>query len=198
MSEFTKEIEGIYRLRVPFDTVYTSVFLITADKNIMVDCATTKTDVEDYIIPALAALGYAPTDIDVLVLTHNHGDHAGGREYFLAHSPATRVVTELTEICDKVSTYPMAGHTGDHIGVFDERTGTLITGDGIQGAGVDKYRTSIKDRSEYIKTLERVKNDTRVENLLFSHAYEPWYCDMAAGRSRVIECLRDSYKFIGE
>jgi glyoxylase-like metal-dependent hydrolase (beta-lactamase superfamily II) len=174
------------------------VFLITADKNIMVDCATTKTDVEDYIIPALAALGYAPTDIDMLVLTHNHGDHAGGSASFLSYSPLTKVICDVRELCEGVSTYPMAGHTVDHIGVFDERTGTLITGDGIQGAGVDKYRTSIADKSEYIKTLERVKNDTRVENLLFSHAYEPWYCDRAAGRSRVIECLRDSYKFIGE
>ena len=196
MPEFIKEAEGIYRLCIPFDTVYTSVFLIEADKTVMVDCATTRADVEDYIIPALAALGYAPTDIDMLVLTHMHGDHAGGREYFLAHSPYTEVIRDVRELCDGVRTYPMAGHTKDFIGVLDLRSGALISGDGIQGAGVDKYRTSLADKSEYVKTLERVKNDTRVEHLLFSHAYEPWFCDKAIGRQRVLCCLEDSYEFI--
>lgn len=196
MSEFTKEIEGIYRLRVPFDTVYTSVFLITADKNIMVDCATTKTDVEDYIIPALAALGYAPTDIDVLVLTHNHGDHAGGREYFLAHSPATRVITELTEICGKVSTYPMAGHTEGCIGVMDERTHTLISGDGLQGAGVDKYRCYTQNPSAYLETVKRIEGDGRIENILFSHEYEPWYKNASYGREDVLQVLSDCPRYV--
>ena len=136
------------------------------------------------------------SDIDVLVLTHNHGDHAGGREYFLAHSPATRVITELTEICDKVSTYPMAGHTNGCIGVMDERTHTLISGDGLQGAGVDKYRCYTQNPSAYLETVKRIEGDGWIENILFSHEYEPWYKNAAYGRENVVEVLSDCLRYV--
>lgn len=39
-NKFHKEIDGIYRLKIPFDTVYTSVFLLETDEgDILVDCA---------------------------------------------------------------------------------------------------------------------------------------------------------------
>ena len=44
---FEKVIGGIYRLKVPFDTLYTSVFLVTGESGaVMVDCATTDYDVD--------------------------------------------------------------------------------------------------------------------------------------------------------
>ena len=56
---FYRETEGIWRLKVPFDTVYTSVFLVVTDeKRILVDCATTREDVDLRIAPACRALGY--------------------------------------------------------------------------------------------------------------------------------------------
>ena len=130
-------------------------------------------------------------DIDTLVLTHKHGDHAGGRARILALAPHIEVVTGVTDICKDISTYPMAGHTTDCIGVLDMRTRTLLSGDGLQGAGVDKYRCSLTDRAAYLETVERVKNDIRVENILFSHAYEPWYTDRAVGRETVLKSLAD-------
>ena len=190
-NEFYKEFDGIYRLRVPFDTVYTSVLLITAEKNILVDCATTDADVDTCIVPALSSMGYSLSDIDTLVLTHKHGDHAGGRARILALAPHIEVVTGVTDICKDISTYPMSGHTPDCIGVLDMRTRTLLSGDGLQGAGVDKYRCSLTDKVAYLETVERVKNDIRVENILFSHAYEPWYTDRAVGRETVLKSLAD-------
>ena len=51
MKDFYKEQDGIYRLRVTFGTVYTSVFLIeTEEGDVLVDCATTKDDVDERII----------------------------------------------------------------------------------------------------------------------------------------------------
>ena len=39
-AHFEKEIEQIYRLKIPFDTVYTSVFLVEREgEAVMVDCA---------------------------------------------------------------------------------------------------------------------------------------------------------------
>ena len=192
MNEFYKETDGIYRLRVPFDRIYTSVFLIQTENGpVLVDCATTDEDVDGCIVPALKKMGYALSDVGTLVLTHKHGDHAGGRKRILSLAPNIEVVTDVRTLSQGISTYPMAGHTVDFIGVFDERSHTLISGDGLQGAGVDKYRCSVRTPEGYLETIERIQNDARIENLLFSHAYEPWNADRAFGREAVEKCLRD-------
>lgn len=195
---FYKETDGIYRLRVPFGGIYTSVFLlIGGGKRILVDCATTATDVEAVILPALSACGLSPADIDVLVLTHRHGDHAGGLDALLRHAPAMRIVTTADEtLGDGILTYPMCGHTEDSIGVLDTRTGTLISGDGLQGAGVDKYPCYTQSPEMYRQTLKRIEKDARVERILFSHAYEPWCSDRAEGRAQVLDRIAKCYNYV--
>ena len=196
-TEFLEQTPGIYRLTVPFESVYTSVFLITTpNAAFLVDCATTAYDVDTYIVPALEKIGFSLTSITALVLTHRHDDHAGGCERILQYAPNIDVVTEVRSLADGVSTYPMAGHTEDCIGVLDERCHTLISGDGLQGAGVDVYRCSLRDKNAYAQTLERIKNDKRIENILFSHAYEPWNQDCLHGRDAVEACLIECKKYI--
>ena len=196
---FDKEVEDIYRLKIPFDTVYTSVFLVVDEgKAVLLDCATTKEDVENYILPALATLGYRPTDLTAIVLTHRHGDHAGGLPHLLRYAPHLEVVTSVRRLTKNLRTYSLAGHTEDAIGLFDERTHTLLSGDGLQGAGVDKYRCSLANPTAYRETLERIRKDDQIENILFSHAYEPWLADAVWGRGAVCACLSDCEKYIGE
>lgn len=197
MHRFSKEADGIYRLRVPFESIYTCVFLIEAQgKKILVDCAMTEDDVEDVILPALEKMGYAPTDVDTLVLTHRHGDHAGGLDALLRHAPQLAVVTDIRSLAKGVSTYPMPGHTKDSIGVLDGRTGTLISGDGLQGAGVDKYPCYTQDPGMYLETLDRIRSDERITSVLFSHAYEPWCNDRAEGREQVLDCIKKCYEYV--
>ena len=188
---FEREIADIYRLKVPFDNIYTSVFLIkTESGNILVDCATTKQDVDEWIVPALAQAELSVTDIKYLVLTHKHRDHAGGKERLLALNPSLEIIDELREnFANGLTMYEMKGHTLDCVGVFDERSGTLISGDGLQGYGVGKYRSSLKSKEEYAKTIERIRQDKRVKNILFSHAYEPWERCGVFGREEVEKCL---------
>ena len=187
-NSFLQEKEGIYRLKVPFEDLYTSVFLVeTPQRLILVDCATTDDDVELCIIPALGKMGRELCDIDAIVLTHRHGDHAGGIDCVLRHAPHIEVVTDVKDIADGVCTYELHGHTEDCIGVLDARTHTLISGDGIQGMGIGKYRCSLESRAAYLQTLERVRSDERIESILFSHAYEPWDSDSAQGRETVID-----------
>ena len=197
MEKFVKEVEGIYRLRVPFERIYTSVFLVESeDLAILVDCATTSDDVDGIILPALRDIGYELSDIYAIVLTHRHGDHAGGLERILSHAPDIKVIEGACTVSQDISVFPMPGHTEDMVGVFDKRTGTLISGDGLQGAGVDKYRCYVKSRDAYLETIERIRNDKRIENILFSHAYEPWYKDGAFGRETVEACLSDCLKYV--
>ena len=202
MKEFENIIGGIYRLKVPFEDLYTSVFLIRmVQGNAFIDCATYDNDVDEYILPALSKLGLRLQDIEYLILTHNHGDHAGGKKRLLELEPSIKFVQGAGEIFSKTLTmYEMKGHTLDCIGVFDEHSGTLISGDGLQGAGVGKYRCSLANKEEYLKTIERIERDKKIKNILFSHAYEPWYKDCAFGREEIEKCLQDckKYAIIGE
>jgi glyoxylase-like metal-dependent hydrolase (beta-lactamase superfamily II) len=197
MSEFIKETGRIYRLKVPFMSVYTSVFLVKTENGaILVDCATTEDDVKDYIVPALKKLGYEITDINAIVITHSHSDHAGGLDTVTALAPDIKIVTGVADFGDGICTYPLAGHTEDFIGVFDANDGTLITGDGLQGAGIGMFRCSLETKSGYLETLEKIKNDTKVKALLFSHEYEPWYKNSMIGRENILNCLDDCKKYV--
>ena len=197
--EFNSETSNIYRLKVPFEKIYTSVFLIkTEERAILVDCATTPSDVDDFIVPCLEKLGYKLGDIKAIVLTHKHGDHAGGLGRVLELAPNIEVVREVRPLFCGISTYPMSGHTSDSIGVFDERTRTLISGDGLQGAGVDRYRCFTQEPEKYMETIEIIMKDRRIENILFSHAYEPWNSNRAIGRDAVEHCLVDCKKYVKE
>ena len=196
-ARFEKVIDGIYRLNIPFDTVYTSVFLVKSESGaVLVDCATTNEDVDGYIVPALRNVGFELTDIKAILVTHGHTDHAGGLDRILHHAPNIEVIRKVSALWDGLEAYPMYGHTNDMIGLFDTRTGTLISGDGLQGAGVDKYRAYAQNKKSYYETIERIKQDERIENLIFSHAYEPWYKDHIFGRESVTEALEECKKHI--
>lgn len=61
----------------------------------------------------------------------------------------------------------------------------LSSADAIQGYGIGEYPCSTHDEEEYLRTLERVWDDERIEAILFSHAYEPWNCDCVFGREGI-------------
>ena len=197
MNGFIEEREGIYRLRVQYITVYTSIFLLETELgDLLVDTASYNEDIDTCLLPALGEMNKSISELYAVVITHDHFDHSGGLKRILEYAPGLRVITGIGEISKWISTYPMAGHTEDSIGVFDSRTNTLISGDGLQGAGVDKYRTSVPFKEEYLKTLERIKNDGRIENILFSHAYEPWFKDSVLGREAVISAVEKCKEYV--
>lgn len=185
-------------MKVPFEDLYTSVFLIDVGAGyVLVDCATSSQDADEWIEPALKQFGVSFSNLDCVILTHDHGDHAGGLPRILQKNPKLRVV-KTAEKANGLEIYPLGGHTRDFVGVFDPKSKTLISGDGLQGAGVGKYRCSLESKEEYLKTLAKIERDERIENLLFSHEYEPWYKNGAFGREAVEKVLKDCKNCIGE
>ena len=193
MNAFFKEAKDIYRLKIPFEDLYTSVFLIRCEGDlILVDTGAVSEDVDGYIVPALSSLGYSLSDVSTLVISHYHGDHAGGLSRILELAPDICVVRdEVREIAKGIFTCALPGHTPDCIGVLDTRSGTLISADGLQGDGVGRYLTNVSDKAAYQSSINKIREDKRIENILFSHAYEPWQEDLASGRESVLRCLYD-------
>lgn len=189
MNKFYRECGEIFRLKVRFENLYTSVFLVLdGETAVMVDCATTDSDVNEVIAPALREMGQN-LRVTHLLLTHKHGDHAGGLKRMRELFPDLTVIDKAVDLSENLEIYPMPGHTEDFVGLLDKRTGTLVSGDGLQGDGVGKYRCSVVTKGGYAQTIEKIKRDKRVNNLLFSHEYEPWNENGAFGREAVEDCL---------
>ncbi len=195
MKVFERLIGDIYRLKIPFENVFTSVFLIKEeDYCTLVDCATSQYDVENYILPTLKSVGV--TKIDNLVITHWHCDHAGGRKAIENAFKGIKVFTEVDYLTKSLKIYPLKGHTVDCIGVLDIRSKTLITADAVQLEGLDKYGCTFESKEEYVSTLNHLKGDENIENLVFSHDFKPWGRSFVKGLEEKEKCLNVSLEYI--
>ncbi len=190
MPKFESITKYIMRLCVPFENIYTSVFLIKTEEGyILVDAATTEQDVAEVILPALCECGVDLCDIRYLFCTHLHGDHGGGIRFLLPHLKNAKVaavslraeelygkenvklVREGDTLCG-VKVHELFGHSMDCAGLLDVRTGTLILGDSVQLYGITRYGCGVGFPKEYRKTLLRVL-ELAPQMIVASHEYYP-------------------------
>ncbi len=194
--------KGIFRLKVPFEDLYTSVFAVyERDRIALVDTATTKEDVDTCIVPALNELiGREGGTLSFILLTHRHGDHAGGvfrlAELFehvtvCAHHPME--LPNFHQLCDKepiferLSAVHLPGHSSDSMGYLDGEHGLLLSGDCLQLRGVGKYTKGIRDRDAYVASIERLEK-MKLQCIVASHDYVPLGY-LADGKEAVAEYL---------
>lgn len=212
MQRFEKVTDGIYRLRVPFENIYTSVFLIDVDgRHIIVDSASNAADAETYIIPAIENMNVEPYQF---IVSHSHSDHVGGLARLTSRFPNARIGMLDPETaaqysargcvilrdgdvllkCIKILNLP--GHTPDSLGLADMRTKTLISNDCLQLCGVGRYGTGITDAKQYFETLSRLML-MDIENIIASHDYVPLgYLAMGKANSKkyITECVNYAQK----
>ena len=62
---FIPVTDGVYLLREPFGGTTTGIILLRSAENILIDAGGSAALVDSVLVPALAAQGLAPRDIDV-------------------------------------------------------------------------------------------------------------------------------------
>jgi len=210
--KFEEILPGVWRLKVPFMSVYTAVFYIGPEKGgVVCDLATTDGDVENIILPALKEKGLVPGKV---FLSHGHSDHAGGLKRFSELCPEVGFVTgdralaeafpgrgkPLTdgeEIIEGWKAVAMPGHTAGHMGLWREKDKSLLTFDGVQLWGIGMYGTGLSAPG-YEKTLKKLEN-LRPATLIASHEYFPLGSEARgeeAVKAYLEEALKD-YRTIG-
>ena len=184
--------DNIYRLTLPFEDVFTSVFLIKSDEGaILFDAASYDEDAENEIIPFLKEVGVTPKYI---FISHNHDDHSGGLKRLVKEFPEICIVSGnvglkkeysncefyspedndmISGVC-RVITIP--GHTEDSIALLDERTKTLITGDCLQLYGLfgsGEWGANITFLREHRIAVEKIRK-MDISEIFTAHDYHPY------------------------
>ena len=182
---FKKITDNIYKLEIPFYTVTTASFIVTSkDGNILVDCGTYESDVEEIMVPALNDLGTNP---DYIFLTHFHDDHAGGLETLIKRFPNIKLICFNKSLCEKfggellrngdepikdICFLSLPGHSFDSGALLHKNSGSIITGDSLQQWGIKQYGCGVHSPEEYIKSIVRLKS-MKIKNIFASHEYYP-------------------------
>lgn len=78
---WTKLLENVYQIKPGPNSSH--CYLITAEKTLLVDTGTISDfpQLEKYLME----IGVAPSEIDLIINTHEHFDHFGGNIYFQSH-----------------------------------------------------------------------------------------------------------------
>lgn len=209
MQKLTLLTENIYRLTIPFEDVYTTVFIIlTPDGAVLYDTATYPKDAEQYIVPALKELDISVSSLKYIVISHDHGDHSGGLERMLHFFPDTVVISRSAALQKRFDGYKVLspsdsdsvlnvlqiitipGHSADCIALLDKRTRTLITGDclqmyGLYGSGL--WGSNITLPAEHLAALVKLES-LEIAMLAAAHDYHP-FGYLASGPEEISRCL---------
>lgn len=199
--KFEELKRGIYRLKIPFENIYTSVFALENNgRYIIFDSASGDDDSYNYIIPAIKEMGFYP---EYLICSHTHSDHSGGINALSKSFPNASVMAfsdqikpigkelySLTDgeiLLDRYKILNLKGHSDDSAGILDIEENILISADCLQLYGITKYGTGVAMPAEYMNTLDRVRA-LGLNGLITSHEYVP-LGSLAFGNESVIKYL---------
>lgn len=194
--------ERIYRILIPFEELTTTVYLLRYEEGAaLIDSATYPSDIDGCVIPAIEELGIKKDDVKWLLLTHTHGDHAGGLKRLSELFPNAKIgfmtaldMPQFYSLHDGdilfggLKVVHLPGHTTDSIGYLDTKTKTLLSGDCLQLLGVGKYRGGVRYPELYLESIGRLEK-MDIERIVAAHEYDP-LGSVAEGSASVLHYLR--------
>ena len=178
--------KNLYRIRIPFEDLTTTVYLATYDEGVaLIDSATYDADIDNYVLPALAELSIPRERVKILALTHDHGDHGGGLGRLAALFPDARIaaieplphaayrpLVDGELLLGHLQVLHLPGHTAHSAGYLDLRTGTLLSGDCLQLDGIGKYRNGIKNTAWYLDSIDKLRR-LPITRIVAAHEFDP-------------------------
>lgn len=206
-------------LKYPWKGSFTGMFLIAGERRCVLADTALPEAVEEYLLPYLAGAGIPLDSLELVVNTHNHGDHAGGnarlRELCGAKFAVHRSGADSQErggfhpdqLLDdgsllsvgeiRLGIVHLPGHSPDSIGVLELSSGTMFTGDSLQGRGTEYSGIALyADPVTYLQSIDRMETlfrIGRVRRLVCGHAFAPYDGTVSeADLPDFLEACRDS------
>jgi glyoxylase-like metal-dependent hydrolase (beta-lactamase superfamily II) len=172
--------QGVARIRLPKPAAH--VYVLLGDRPALVDAGMPESG--PALHDGLRALGVAPDDVSLVVLTHEHLDHAGGAATFPnallaahplaaaklrhgdgrathAHAPREpelelydRSLVHAGGLALRVLHTP--GHTSGSICLYEETRGLLFTGDTAFARGTLSGLFASGSRGDHVTSLQRI------------------------------------------
>ena len=192
-EEFVERIaDDLYFIRQPFHGVFTGVTVVLGKSSVGLVDSGLETTPADYVFPLLRELGRKPEDIACVVNTHRDGDHVLGNKVIKEKTGARIAVHELDAAAVETADLRLKdgetvelgdgsfrvvhtpGHTSGSICLYDARNRTLISGDSIQGRGVEEGKLLIRtSHAEYIESMRKLLK-IEIAILIVDHPYRPY------------------------
>jgi len=192
MKNVEKVAEDLYLIKQPLEDIFTGVTVIIGGKSVGVVDTGLETTPTEYILPLLSGWGHAAGKIEWAVNTHSHDDHILGNRLLKEKTNAKIAVHELDaeavgmvdlklkdgdaiklgERLFRIVHTP--GHTAGSICLYDEKSQTLLTGDSVQGRGVEEgqvFLTATKE--EYVRSMKRLLT-LKISTVVLAHPYRPF------------------------
>ena len=203
MEKFEEVLPDICLLKVPFGIVWTGVILVRGKKTFLIDSS--QAQPEEFLIPALDALGVELSEIDWLLNTHSHGDHIGGHHALVTKYGLTcaaldtsadalrgvepaKVLAEDELLEGRFSAIRTPGHDDDCVCWYDHATKTAFTGDSLQANGTPTQGVGFyRDLPAYRRSLAHLRAYD-IENLVCGHEYDG-IGSVVRGRENVLKAL---------
>lgn len=171
---------GVARIRLPKPAAH--VYVLLGPLPVLVDVGMPESG--DAVRAGLNALGVPPDDVRLVLLTHEHADHAGGSWAFpgavlaahplaaaklrhddrrATHAPSVR--EPEVELDDRSLVHAggralrvlhTPGHTSGSVCLYDEERGLLFTGDTAFARGTLSDVFASGSRGDHVASLERL------------------------------------------
>jgi glyoxylase-like metal-dependent hydrolase (beta-lactamase superfamily II) len=190
----TEVAPGIHRVEAPFGERFVCLYVLVGTDRVIVVDAGADTTPRTHLRPALEALGLPIGDVTDVLITHADVDHAGGVATLRELVPTLRVIAHELErpaiehvdviVGDgdrvelgagwEVRVLHTPGHAPGHISVHDARSGSLVIGDAVLGAGIGDREGRLvlppiyRDVDAYLASIRRLE-EHRAARLLTGH-----------------------------